>query len=80
LNSTTSTEYDPLQLTHEVFRLLLDKGLPVEREGDFDAAIEGASRILRWLGLEPVTPEWAAGYRQLDYNGQQAYNRRIHGD
>lgn len=73
-------EYDPLKLTHEVFRLLLDKGLPVERVGDFDAAVEGAGQILRYLGLEPVIPADVAGYRRLDLDGQLGYNRRIHGD
>lgn len=74
-------QYDPLLLTHEVFRLLLDKGLPVDREaGDFDAAVDGAAQILRWLGVEPVISERDAGYRQLDLDGQLAYNRRVHGD
>lgn len=74
-------EYDPTQLTHEVFRFLLDKGIPVDRSaGDFDAAVDGASHLLRWLGLQPVVPADIAGYRRLDYNGQLAYNQRIHGD
>jgi len=76
-----NTTYDPILLTHEVFRLLLDKGLSVDQEaGDFDAAIEGASQILRWLGLEPVIPADIATYRRLDMDGQLAYNRRVHGD
>jgi hypothetical protein len=77
----TRPTYDPLDLTHEVYRLLLDKGLPVDREaGDFNAAVAGAGQILQWLGIEPVIDEQRAGYRQLDYDGQLAYNRRTHGD
>jgi hypothetical protein len=73
--------YDALDLTHEVYRLLLAKGLPVDREaGDLNAAVAGASQILRWLGIEPVVDAQLNGYRQLDYDGQLAYNRRIHGD
>lgn len=75
-----TTKYDPLQLTDEVFRLLLDKGLPVERVGDLDAAVEGASNILRYLGLEPEIPADIAGYRKLDLDGHLAYTRRVHGD
>jgi hypothetical protein len=76
-----NAQYDPVKLTHDVFRLLLDKGLPVDREaGDFDAAVDGAGQILRWLGVEPVTSEQNASYRQLDLDGQLAYNRRVHGD
>lgn len=75
------TQYNPVQLTHDVYRLLLDKGLPVDREaGDLDAAIDGADKILRWLGIEPVVPEWINGYQKADLDGQRAYNRRIHGD
>lgn len=81
MDAPTQTQYNPIQLSHDVYRLLLDKGLPVDRNADdFDTAIEGASQILRWLGIEPVIPEWIAGYQQLDLNGQLDYNRRIHGD
>jgi hypothetical protein len=76
----TNKAYDPIQLTHEVFRLLQDKGIPVERIGALDAAIEGSSQILRYLGMNPVVPSDLAEYRRLDLNGQLAYNRRIHGD
>lgn len=72
-------QYDPIQLTHEVFRLLLEKGLPVEREGDLDAAIEGASDILRWLGLNPVMPSDLASYRNADLD-HLSYSRLVHGD
>lgn len=72
-------QYDPIQLTHEVYRLLLEKGLPVEREGDLDAAIEGASKILLWLGLDPVIPADIASYRHLDLD-HLSYVHRIHGD
>lgn len=81
MDTPMPTQYNPIQLTHEVYRLLLDKGLPVDRNiGDFDAATDGASQILRWLGIEPAIPEWIAGYQELDMNGQLAYNRRVHGD
>lgn len=81
MDSAARTQYDPVQLTDEVFRLLLEKGVPVDRAaGDFDAAVDGASHILRWLGVDPVIPESVAGYRKLDMDGQLAYNRRIHGD
>ena len=80
MSNSDDNTYDPVHLTHEVFRLLLDKGLPVTRDGDFDAAVDGASAILRWLGLEPEIPAQVTGYRQLDHNGQLGYNRRIHGD
>lgn len=75
-----STQYDPTQLTHEIFRLLLDKGLPVERTGDHAAAIDGASQILRYLGLEPVIPADVASYQKLDLDGHKAYAARMHGD
>ena len=81
MDATTRTQYDPVQLTDEVFRLLRDKGLLVDQAaGDFNAAVEGASQILRWLGVEPVIPDWIAGYQRLDYDGQLGYNRRTHGD
>lgn len=81
MDAPMRTQYNPIQLAHDVYRLLLDKGLPVDRNvADFDAAINGASEILRWLGIEPTTPEWIAGYRDLDMNGQLAYNRQTHGD
>lgn len=72
--------YDPLQLTHEVYRLLLDKGFPVERIGDLNAAVEGAGMILRYLGLEPVIPAASQEYRRMDHDGHLAYNRRVHQD
>lgn len=78
--TSTSAQYNPLELTHEVFRLLLDKGLPVERLGDLDSAVEGAGQMLRYLGLEPVIPADMASYRKLDLDGQLGYNRRVHGD
>lgn len=78
--NTVPEWYDPLELTHEVYRLLLDKGVPVERTGDLDAAVEGAGMILRYLGLEPVVPARTQEYRRLDHDGHLAYNRRVHGD
>lgn len=75
-----STQYDPTILTHEIYRLLLDKGLPVERTGNHAAAIEGASAILRYLGLDPVIPADIASYQKLDLDGHKSYAHRIHGD
>lgn len=76
----SDNKYDPVHLTHEVFRLLFEKGLPVTRDGDFNAAVAGASAILRYLGMEPEIPAQVAGYMRLDLDGQLGYNRRIHGD
>ena len=71
--------YNPIHLTHEVYLLLEEKGLPVKREGNLNAAIDGASEILRWLGLEPVIPRDMDSYRYVDMD-HRSYNRRIHGD
>jgi len=79
-DSSAQAKYDPTQLVHDVYRLLLDQGLPVEREGNFDAAVVGAEQILQFLGLKPEVPSDLASYRKLDLDGQKAYNRRIHND
>ncbi|MBP2340427.1 hypothetical protein JOF41_006605 [Saccharothrix coeruleofusca] len=75
--SETIQTYDPRRLVEEVAALLVERGLRPDRDGG--SAVErmtAASTLLRNLGIMPtVAPEaW------LDLDGQQGYNRLVHGD
>ena len=78
--TTALTTYDPRKLTHEVFRLLHDQGYSLDRAGDFEAAVQGAAAILRYLGLEPREDPQLQPYVGSANDGHLGYERRVHGD